>query len=157
MLISRERPRQERALIGQAVGAGAADVELPVDVDASPELAPIPASVARPSFSFARRLVRAERAAAWRAIASWWLVSRTCVVITALVVQYLRWPNPSWYPALSDRPLALLTSWDGRWYRMVAERGYLVVPGHQSDTAFFPLFPMLLRAGRAVGVPPNVL
>jgi hypothetical protein len=35
---------------------------------------------------------------------------------------------------------------------MVAERGYLVIPRHQSDTAFFPLYPSLLRAGRALGL-----
>src|SRR5262249_23327148 len=46
----------------------------------------------------------------------------------------------------------LLTAWDGRWYRMVAERGYIVIPRHQSDTAFFPLYPALLRAGRALGL-----
>jgi hypothetical protein len=35
---------------------------------------------------------------------------------------------------------------------MVASSGYLLVPGRQSDPAFFPLFPALLRAGHAVGL-----
>ena len=160
MLGSRARPRQEQSLVGQAVGvgAGSTDVEIPLDVDggaaaASAAAAPASARVASaPLFAF----LTAERAAAWRGIACWWLASRVCVFATALVVQYLRWPNPSWYPALGERPFALLTAWDGRWYRMVAERGYLVIPGHQSDTAFFPMYPMLLHLGRTVGIPPNV-
>jgi hypothetical protein len=36
---------------------------------------------------------------------------------------------------------------------MIAARGYVAVPHHQSDTAFFPLLPLLLRAGRSVGIP----
>jgi Gpi18-like mannosyltransferase len=39
---------------------------------------------------------------------------------------------------------------------MVAARGYLVIPHHQSDTAFFPLLPLILRAGRAIGLPFNL-
>jgi len=93
-------------------------------------------------------------ARAWFVIAGWWVGSRAVVLVTAAVVQILRWPHARWTAAL-DHPLALLTVWDGRWYRMVAARGYLVVPGHQSDTAFFPLYPALLRVGHAVGLSPN--
>jgi hypothetical protein len=67
-------------------------------------------------------------------------------------VQALRWPRPSWYPSLGQSPLALLGAWDGRWHSLVAERGYLIVHGRQSDTAFFPLFPMALRALHALGL-----
>src|SRR5581483_2550582 len=48
--------------------------------------------------------------------------------------------------------LGLLEAWDGRWYRIVASSGYLLIPGRQSDTAFFPLFPILLRGGHALGL-----
>ena len=147
-------------MVGQAVGAaaGPTDVEVRLDVDvpavaASPGAAPADArTVSAPSHV----VLTAERAAAWRAIVCWWVASRVCVFATAVVVQYVRWPDASWYPTLSDRPLALLTAWDGRWYRMVAQRGYLVIPGHQSDTAFFPLYPMLLRLGKTLGLPPDV-
>jgi Gpi18-like mannosyltransferase len=44
--------------------------------------------------------------------------------------------------------LSVLSFWDGVWYRRVAEHGYLLVPGRQSDPAFFPLFPIVLRALR---------
>ncbi len=93
-----------------------------------------------------------ERAAAYRAILSWWLASRVVVVGTALAVQALGWPRRSWYPSVARHPFALLTSWDGRWYRMVATRGYLLVPHHQSDVAFFPLYPALLAALHRAGL-----
>jgi hypothetical protein len=35
---------------------------------------------------------------------------------------------------------------------MVASNGYLLIPGRQSDPAFFPLFPIMLRAGHALGL-----
>src|SRR4029078_12180605 len=34
----------------------------------------------------------------------------------------------------------------------VAEQGYLLIPGRQSDPAFFPLFPIVLRAMRGLGI-----
>ncbi|MCX7957606.1 MAG: glycosyltransferase family 39 protein [Deltaproteobacteria bacterium] len=34
--------------------------------------------------------------------------------------------------------------WDSGWYKRIAERGYYI-EGHQSDVAFFPLFPYLSR------------
>jgi hypothetical protein len=70
---------------------------------------------------------------AW--IAAWWLAGRGLVVATALCAGTPR----------------ILGAWDGRWYRAVAEHGYLLVPGQQSDPAFFPLFPALLRAMHHLG------
>jgi hypothetical protein len=96
-----------------------------------------------------------ERVRTWTLIAVWWAASRAIVFGTAFGAQLLRWPRPSWYDA-HEQPLALLGAWDGRWYRMIATRGYLAVPHHQSDTAFFPLLPLLLRAGRQLGVPFDV-
>jgi Dolichyl-phosphate-mannose-protein mannosyltransferase len=40
-----------------------------------------------------------------------------------------------------------LVRWDSAWYRDIAERGYTNIPQHaegQRDTAFFPLYPMLI-------------
>jgi hypothetical protein len=48
--------------------------------------------------------------------------------------------------------LRTLGSWDGHWYRVVASYGYLLVPGRQSDPAFFPLYPVLLRSLHDLGV-----
>src|SRR5207248_1392287 len=97
----------------------------------------------------------AERVSAYRTVLAWWAGSRVVVFGAALAVQAIGWPRQSWYPAATRHPLALLAAWDGRWYRMVAERGYLVVPHHQSDTAFFPLTPVLTNALTAVGLPWN--
>ncbi|MBO3103527.1 hypothetical protein [Cellulomonas fengjieae] len=48
---------------------------------------------------------------------------------------------------------------DAAWYLRIATRGYGYVPGEQSSIAFFPVFPMAVRAlgalataGRPVGV-----
>jgi hypothetical protein len=72
-----------------------------------------------------------------RWLLGWWGVGRLVVIGTALALRPTVWT---------------LDRWDGRWYRMVARGGYLLVPGRQSDPAFFPLYPILLRGVHAVGV-----
>jgi hypothetical protein len=52
-----------------------------------------------------------------------------------------------------SHPFGVLSAWDGLWYRRIAEHGYLLVPGRQSDTAFFPLYPALLRVLHRTGLP----
>jgi hypothetical protein len=42
--------------------------------------------------------------------------------------------------------------WDGAWYAVIATKGYGYL--QPMSTAFFPLFPMLLRAGTALGAGP---
>jgi hypothetical protein len=42
--------------------------------------------------------------------------------------------------------------WDARWYVAIAREGYWYVPGEQSPVAFFPLYPLLLRGGGALGL-----
>jgi hypothetical protein len=89
------------------------------------------------------------RAHAW--IAGWWLVGRALVFAAALAVHLF---GPTGWIGNAERAHALgaLGAWDGRWYRMVASSGYLLVPGRQSDPAFFPFFPMLLRLGHGLGL-----
>ena len=74
------------------------------------------------------------------------------VFATAALVVRLDRPEGILHPPLAARPFGLLTAWDGRWYRIVAERGYLLVPGRQSDPAFFPLLPICLAALHALGL-----
>lgn len=83
------------------------------------------------------------RANAW--IAGWWAAGRALVLGTALVMHLA---GPRGLIGYDERAHALgaLGSWDGRWYRTVAANGYLLQPGRQSDPAFFPLYPLLLRA-----------
>jgi hypothetical protein len=84
-------------------------------------------------------------------IGAWWAAGRAVIVVTALLVHRF---GPSGWIRLVEHAHALgpLQAWDGRWYRMVADSGYLLVPGRQSDPAFFPLFPVLLRGGHALGM-----
>jgi len=37
--------------------------------------------------------------------------------------------------------------WDAGWYGHIAERGYWLKPGQQSPVAYFPGYPLLMRAG----------
>lgn len=86
---------------------------------------------------------------AW--IAGWWLAGRAVIVLTAIAVH--RFGPSGWIRHVAHaHALGPLEAWDGRWYRIVADSGYLLVPGRQSDPAFFPLFPALLRAGHALGL-----
>lgn len=72
-----------------------------------------------------------------RWLVGWWAAGRAIALATALAVKPTFWS---------------LDRWDGNWYRMVARGGYLLVPGRQSDPAFFPLYPIMLRVVHAVGV-----
>ena len=71
-----------------------------------------------------------------RWLVGWWLAGRVVVLAAAAAVHPSVWT---------------LDRWDGRWYRMVARDGYLLVPGRQSDPAFFPLYPSLIRGVHALG------
>jgi hypothetical protein len=83
----------------------------------------------------ARRRLTVARPPRW--LLGWWAIGRFVAIVTALAIRPTVWT---------------LDRWDGRWYRMVARGGYLLVPGRQSDPAFFPLYPILLRAVHALGV-----
>lgn len=62
-------------------------------------------------------------------------------------------PVPQVRPPAGASWLGAFTWWDGWWYVGIAEHGYAYVPGRQSSVAFFPAYPLLLRAGRLAGVP----
>jgi hypothetical protein len=94
-------------------------------------------------------------ASAWRLgalawIAGWWVVGRGVIVAATLVVH--RFGPSGWIRHVQHaHVLGTLEAWDGRWYRLVASSGYLLVPGRQSDPAFFPLYPVLMRGVHALG------
>ncbi len=50
--------------------------------------------------------------------------------------------DPAWY----QLPLCGLMHWDSNWYREIALNGYWYRPGEQSPVAFFPGFPLTVRA-----------
>jgi hypothetical protein len=72
-----------------------------------------------------------------RWLLGWWAVGRLVAIAAALAIKPSVWT---------------LDRWDGRWYRMVAHGGYVLVPDRQSDPAFFPLYPIMLRIAHGVGV-----
>jgi hypothetical protein len=84
-------------------------------------------------------------------IACWWMGSRAVVFVCAALLHWIRKPAGYFNPEFRS-PLAVLTAWDGRWYDQIARNGYLLVPGHQSDPAFFPFYPVLLRLGAHLGI-----
>lgn len=51
---------------------------------------------------------------------------------------------------VSHPVLNMLSRWDGGWYHSVAKEGYKFTPGRQSNSAFFPLYPLLMRVIYAV-------
>ena len=51
-----------------------------------------------------------------------------------------------WLPNYSNAEVPLLARWDSGWYRAVAEWGYYLKPGQDSTVAFFPLYPLLIKA-----------
>lgn len=67
---------------------------------------------------------------------AWWAAGRGIVLLTVV----------------STAAATHFDDSDGSWYRMVARTGYLVVAGRYSDTAFFPLYPILLRAAHSLGI-----
>jgi hypothetical protein len=72
-----------------------------------------------------------------RWLLGWWAIGRLVAIATALALKPTVWT---------------LDRWDGSWYRMVAQGGYLLVPGRRSDPAFFPLYPIMLRVLHAAGL-----
>jgi Mannosyltransferase (PIG-V) len=91
-----------------------------------------------------------------RLIFIWWAFTRALVFGTALVIHAVGRPYGYYSHTVLAKPLGALVVWDGVWYRRIAVHGYLYVPGHQSDTAFFPLYPILLRAVHVTGLPLDV-
>jgi hypothetical protein len=85
---------------------------------------------------------------ALREIAAWWFVSRVVVFVTALLVGATGWPHE-----VPEHGLALLTGWDGAWYREIASDGY---HAGTRDVSFFPLLPLILAGLGAIDVPMKV-
>ncbi|HWC09649.1 MAG TPA: hypothetical protein VG455_00355, partial [Acidimicrobiales bacterium] len=92
------------------------------------------------------------------ATAPWWpgplLFCGVGVVVWAVLslsVAHLPWsshPRPGYFPG---QPwLEGWVQWDAGWYHSIAERGYSYVPGRQSAVAFFPAYPLAMRAGRTL-------
>jgi hypothetical protein len=67
----------------------------------------------------------------------------------SLAAAYLPWAAPAGFPLEPPGFLNYWAHWDGAWYSEIATEGY----GERAptSTAFFPLYPMLMRLGIALG------
>jgi len=52
---------------------------------------------------------------------------------------------------LPGLPFLAMLRWDAGWYGSIANDGYWLSPGQQSPVAYFPLYPMLIRAAVWLG------
>ena len=85
----------------------------------------------------------------WRPMLVWWAISRAVTLLAFVLLESLG-PRGHFAVTLYRQPLALLGAWDGVWYGWIAQHGYILIPGTQSNPAFFPLFPILLRGLHAL-------
>jgi hypothetical protein len=97
------------------------------------------------------------RAWAWtlarRELLAWAFGTRAIVIGSAYLLHRLHRPQgffPVQYDAF-DSTNHVLGAWDGEWYRTVARDGYIFHAHAQNDTAFFPLYPLLIRAVHQLG------
>lgn len=101
----------------------------------------------------ARRSAAGEWLAARKAIVVWWACSRVLVFAAAFALHLTHRPHGYFGPSVFRPLFGPLEAWDGIWYRLIALHGYLLVPGRQSDPAFFPLYPLLLKILGTTGMP----
>lgn len=77
-----------------------------------------------------------------------WLTSRSLILLVMLIVAPLFPPPPSGQVAAFA--WSTLANWDGVAYTKIAVEGYLTEP----SSAFFPLFPLLIRLGTLIHLSP---
>jgi len=80
----------------------------------------------------------------WLEIAAYFLGSRALILLIGLLSplvvapgQYFEGPRP--FPGVFVR-------WDTGWFLAIANQGYFHIPNGESPVAFFPLYPLLVRA-----------
>ncbi len=92
-----------------------------------------------------------------RGEAQWTLVRSLPIALLSIAFATLGsilYPPTNWIPA--DVPpvafIEALIRWDAGWYGEIAQNGYWIKPGEQSPVAFFPLYPLLIRAVTWLGL-----
>ena len=71
------------------------------------------------------------------------LASRLLIICVILLSKLIVIPGPH---AHRGGLLSVLVQWDGIWYLDIARHGYDDLPGGQQSMAFFPMYPLLIRA-----------
>ena len=78
-----------------------------------------------------------------------WLLSRLLIVAAIQLAPFIAFEPPAGESLERPDPVIgweLFAHWDGEWYRQIATEGYTFVrDGKQHSTAFFPLFPLMVR------------
>lgn len=73
-------------------------------------------------------------------------LSRGLVFAVGLVGDTFFETDPGHWVAAPDSPfLSMWAKWDSQWYVQIAQQGYFIRPGQQSNVAFFPLYPLAMR------------
>jgi hypothetical protein len=115
--------------------------------------APVPEPLPRTARSRVRDVGRWLASPAFRTPAAVFVLTRVLFLLLTyfgLILYSVRFqsPHPSYLHAL----LPSWNRWDTWWYINIAQRGYgwHQIPAGTRPTAFFPLYPLLLRAGVAV-------
>jgi hypothetical protein len=108
-----------------------------------PSPRPVPATIAA-----AGAPAQAGPPRAWHAVAIFFGLVAVLFVVMGAVAPHLPAPDgprlappftgPSW--------LAGWAQWDSGWYHEIATEGYSYVAGRQSSVAFFPAYPLVIRA-----------
>lgn len=92
----------------------------------------------------------ATKTGAWPFVLIVFAASRLLFIVAgALAVAFLPGADPAGDPLEPSGFLNYWAHWDGAWYSEIATEGY----GERdpASTAFFPLYPMLVRFGAAIG------
>lgn len=78
------------------------------------------------------------------------LVWRGMILLFSIFVGHLHVITP-WPAGIANLwPWRYSVRWDAGWYLTIAQHGYEYVPHHTSSIAYFPLFPLAIRALHAI-------
>ena len=88
----------------------------------------------------------------WHAAALFLAVAAALFVVMGAVAPHLPDPSgPDLAPAFTGPSwLSGWAQWDSGWYFRIASEGYSYVAGQQSTVAFFPAYPLIVRAAAVV-------
>lgn len=85
-----------------------------------------------------------------------WPLSRATPIallsVALVFIGSLLFPPSNYMPADAPDFFKAMVRWDAGWYGEIADNGYWLKPGAQSPVAFFPLYPLLIRAIAWLGV-----
>jgi Gpi18-like mannosyltransferase len=82
----------------------------------------------------------------WRDVLLPTIVTRVALTLVGLLALSLLQPGGVVPGRDAADVVDIWSRWDGGWYRSIASDGYSFTPGRESNIAFFPLYPLLMRA-----------